>query len=271
MVLRTKGSTCHPEMIASWKRGGFNVLDIHISDLITGKIKTLDNIRVLSAPGGFADGDTLGAAMIWAYMTMHNQAVADLIIPFMQRPDTLSSGICNGAQWGLRCGWAPYPDLPADQRPSFTLNESNSFTHRWILLKILESPSILYQGMEGSILGAYVANGEGRFNCDHNPGLIDRVLEDKQVPLVYVDSLGRRTKAPPYSPSGEFIAAVCDPTGRHTYGMPHTFDRADLLRLWEYFPPEWLEENLIPRDINDLEVAPWHQPIINVREWCDNN
>lgn len=269
MVVREQGTTCHPEMIAAWKRGGFKVIDVHMNDFERGLIKTLDYIRGLIWPGGFSYGDTFGAAVGQAAKIMFNPIFQKLIGPFMTREDTFSLGICNGCQLIVRCGWAPLPNLPPNQQPRFTLNESGSFIHRWVTLKILESPSIFFQGMEGSILGAYVANAEGRFNCDHDPALLDRIMQEKLVPLVYVDPQGRRTTAPPYSPSGEFIAGVCDPTGRHTAMMPHTLDRGDLLRLWEYFPPEWKEK--LPKFENGLIVAPWHQMVINAREWCNKN
>ena len=260
-VIREQGSNGHEEMIAAFKRAGFEVWDVHMSDLESGKLKDLNMFRGIIFPGGFSYGDVLGAAVGWSLKIMRNPRLKKIFDDFFARTDTFSFGICNGAQLGLRCGWAPLPDLDTKRQPRFTVNASGAFEHRWVRLKIIESQSIMFAGMEGSILGTYVANMEGRFNCDHDPGVLNRVMAEKLVPIVYVDSRGHRTTAPPYCPSGSFVAGVCDPTGRHSYVMPHLFDRASLLRQWEYVPPKW----------SKLEASPWLQLGHNVRIWCDNN
>jgi phosphoribosylformylglycinamidine synthase len=256
-VIREKGTNGHDEMLEAWENAGFKVLDVHMSDLRHGTLKTLDAFQLAVLPGGFADGDHPGAAVAQAMSIHKDPRLKEMFRRFMSREDTLSFGVCNGAQLGLRCGWAPLPDLPAEQRPYFTRNQHKSFIHDWIRLKVQSSKAVMTKGMAGSILGAYVANGEGYFNCDHDPGMLQKLLNQKQIPLIYVDALGRRTKAPPHSPSGSFVAGVCDPTGRHLYMMPHAFDRGFQLRLWQYVPSDW----------RGLSASPWMKMGQNAYEW----
>ena len=259
LVVREQGSNGHPEMIESFKRAGFETWCAHMNDLRAGQFANFNQFRGLIFPGGFSYGDVLGAGVGWAMKILLDPKLKQMFDEFFARDNTFSLGICNGAQLGLRCGWAPLPDLPPDQQPRFTLNRSGSFQHQWIQLKVTKSPAIMLRGMAGSILGAWVANAEGRFNCDHAPQVLDCVVSEGLVSVVYVDPKGRQTTTPPYSPSGSFVAGVCDPTGRHLYMMPHTFDRGSLMYQWQWVPPEW----------EDLEVSPWAQMGHNARVWCD--
>jgi phosphoribosylformylglycinamidine synthase len=261
MVVRAKGTNCQDEMQAAWHAAGLEVWNVHLNDLAKMKIADIKPFRIMASPGGFADGDVFGAAVGLAMRIKRNPRLSRLFSYFMARTDTLSLGICNGAQEGLRCGWAPLPDLPEDQRPLFTRNKVGVFNHQWIRLLIKDSPAVMLRGMAGSIIPAYVANGEGYFNCEHAPEILERVLAEGLAPLLYVDDRGRPSAAPPNSPSGSFVAGVCDPTGRHLYMMPHTLDRAHQLRQWEYVPPEW----------KGLKASPWLQMAHNARIWCDEN
>lgn len=259
LVVRQQGTNGHPEMIESLKRAGFEVWCAHMSDLNAGRFTDFNQFRGLIFPGGFSYGDVLGAGVGWALKILRDPVLKRMFDEFFARKDTFSLGICNGAQLGLRCGWAPLPTLRPSKQPRFTLNQSGSFQHQWVSLKITKSPAIMFAGMENSVLGGWVANKEGRFNCDHAPEILERVVSEGLVSLVYADSQGRQTTAPPYCPSGSFIAGVCDPSGRHLYMMPHTFDRGSLPFQWQYWPPEW----------ENLTIAPWAQMGHNARVWCD--
>jgi phosphoribosylformylglycinamidine synthase len=260
-VVRDKASNGYEEMAAAWLDAGFDVCDIHMSDLITGRIKNLDAFRGQIYPGGFTHGDVFGSAIGWSLKTLLHPNVRQIQRGFYARGDTFSFGTCNGAQYGVRCGYAPLPELPDREQPRFTTNKQGAFNHQWVLMRINQSPAIMLKGMAGSILGAYVAHGEGYFDCDHDPDLLKRLVKMGLIPIVYVDPLGRQSTAPPYSPNGSFVAGVCDRTGRHLFVMPHLLDRTFQSRLAEYTPPEW----------DNIPVGPWSQMAQNAREWCDQN
>ena len=260
-IVREIGSNGHPEMIDAWHSVGFEAWEVHMSDLERGKVENLAPFKGLIIPGGFSNGDILGAAVGWAMKLKRNPVLRRIFEEFFAREDTFSFGTCNGAQLGLRCGWAPYPDLPEELQPRFTKIPIGSFNHQWIRLRIDKSPAVMLKGMEGSILGAWVANGEGYFNCDHAPQVYEKIFRDHLAPLIYVDAQGRRTKALPHCPSGSFVAGVCDLTGRHLYMMPHAFDRGNALETWGYVPPE----------MEGLEAAPWLEMGHNAYRWVMAN
>lgn len=258
-IIREQGTNGHPEMIAAWKRVGFEPTEVHMSDLESGRMPDLRQFQGIVFPGGFSYGDVLGAAVGWAMKIKHNDRLRAIFEEFFARPDTFSFGVCNGAQLGLRCGWAPLPSLDPARQPFFTVGPLGSFNHQWIRLRIEKSPAIMLAGMEGSIIPAWVANAEGYFNCDAE--IMDWVMKSQLAPLVYADAQGRRTSALPHCPSGSFVAGVCDPTGRHLYMMPHAFDRGSLLRQWCYVPPE----------MEGCEASPWLQMGQNALAYCRNS
>lgn len=254
VVIREQGCNGHPECAEALVRVGFSVTDATMSDF-SRSLSSLDDFTLALFAPGFSYKDILGAAMGWSLRIQRNPSISEIFRRFHERPDTLSLGICNGAQLGLRCGWV-LPGLSQEQRPLFTSIKLGRFNHQWIRLRIDSSPSVFLQDMEGSILGAWVANGEGYFNCQDT--ILAEMLKRQLVPLVYVDASGRRTSALPHSPSGHFVAGVCDLSGRHLYMMPHAFDRCSLSRNWAYMPP----------DFWDSEESPWVRVGLNARDWC---
>jgi len=259
MVLRPKGANCQDEMYEAWDQGGFDVVNVHFNDLAHMTVADLRPFRVMVIPGGFADGDVFGAAVGMVMRIKRDPHLRKLFGYFTKQPDKLILGICLGAEFGVRCGWAPLPDLPDEQRPLFTRIKAGTFNHRWIRLRVEDSPAVMLKGMAGSIIPAYVANGEGYFNCEHSPEILQQVFARHLAPLLYVDDQGRASAAPPYSPSGSKVGAVCDPTGRHLFIMAHVIDRFFRMIQAEYIPPEF----------RHLRVAPWSQMTHNTRGWCN--
>jgi phosphoribosylformylglycinamidine synthase len=183
---------------------------------------------------------------------------------FYNRPDTFSLGVCNGCQLFALLGWVPWLGIPDHQQPRFVQNVSGRFESRWVTVKILESPAIMFKGMTDSTLGIWVAHGEGRLHFP-DPALMDEVLRKKLVPLVFVDDEGRVdgkiSQSYPFNPNGSpfGMTGLCTQDGRHLVMMPHP-ERAFLKWQWAW----------MPADLNDqLEASPWIQMFQNAREWCD--
>jgi len=158
-------------------------------------------------------------------------------------------------------GIAPLPELKSSHtRPLFTQINLGHFNHQWVTLRVNESPCVFTKNLIGSIMPAVVANGEGRFNCSDE--VLQEVLDQQLIVFSYVDHLGHRTTSLPHSPSGAFVAGVCDPTGRHLYEMPHVFDRLSRLSRFSYVPKEM-------RDFaGDSDLSPYAHMGINALEWC---
>ena len=257
-VIRDVGTNGDDEFHDVLRRAGFTPYDVCMNDLLHRELTSLKMFQFVVFPGGFSEGDVLGAAVGWALKIEHNPWVKVVFDEFFAREDTMSLGICNGAQLGLRCGWAPLPDLPKAKRPLLTLGPLGSFNHGIVSARIEESPAIMLQGMAGSILPTPVAHGEGYFNCDHAPEVFGRILDESLVAFSYVDPYGRRTNALPHCPSGCFVAGVCDPTGRHLYTMLHGFERYNQIEKMVHVPSEW----------QGLTTSPWLPPLIETNKWC---
>jgi phosphoribosylformylglycinamidine synthase len=183
---------------------------------------------------------------------------------FYQRPDTFSLGVCNGCQLFALLGWVPWLGLPDERQPRFIQNMSRRFESRWTSVKILESPALMLQGMQKSVLGVWVAHGEGKLHFP-DPTLMIEVISKKLIPVVFVDDEGRAdgmiSESYPHNPNGSpfGIAGMCSPDGRHLTMMPHP-ERAFLKWQWAWMPRE-LQET--------LAVSPWLHMFQNARKWCD--
>lgn len=260
LVLRARGTNGQQELAEALNSCGFRVHDAHFSDLLAGR-ESLDKFQLLAGPGGWADMDVYGAAMGMYLRATRNPIVKENFDRFLAREDTLSIGICNMAQFGLRMGIAPLPELKSSHtRPLFTQINLGHFNHQWVTLRVNESPCVFTKNLIGSIMPAVVANGEGRFNCSDE--VLQEVLDQQLIVFSYVDHLGHRTTSLPHSPSGAFVAGVCDPTGRHLYEMPHVFDRLSRLSRFSYVPKEM-------RDFaGDSDLSPYAHMGINALEWC---
>ena len=217
VILREQGVNGHVEMAAAFDKVGFNTVDVHMSDLLAGRI-SLDDFEGLVACGGFSYGDVLGAGGGWAKSVLFNPKLRDQFEKFFNRDETFSLGICNGCQMLSQLA----PLIPgADNWPRFHRNESEMFEARAVNVRVEKSNSVLLQGMEGSILPIAVAHGEGRVVTPESS--IAALNAGNQVILRYVDSQGNPTQHYPMNPNGspEAISGVTSTDGRATIMMPH--------------------------------------------------
>ena len=210
-ILREQGVNGHIEMAAAFALAGFDCQDVHMSDLIAGRVDLAD-FQGLVACGGFSYGDVLGAGSGWARSILYNAELKEMFKKFFERPDTFSLGVCNGCQM-----LSQLKDIipGAENWPKFVKNVSEQFEARYATIEIESSPSIFFKGMEGSRLPIAVAHGEGR------------VWTDGFVPTVcaahFVDNYGNATTRYPYNPNGSIGGQTAFTTadGRVTIMMPH--------------------------------------------------
>ncbi|MFW1748119.1 phosphoribosylformylglycinamidine synthase [Acinetobacter guillouiae] len=237
MILREQGVNGHVEMAAAFDKVGFNTVDVHMSDLLSGRVD-LDDFEGLVACGGFSYGDVLGAGGGWAKSVLFNPKLRDQFEKFFNRDNTFSVGICNGCQMLAQLA----PLIPgADNWPRFRRNTSEVFEARVVNVKVEKSPSILLEGMEGSILPIAVAHGEGR--AETSAENFAALNAGNQVILRYVDSLGNTTQQYPLNPNGspEAISGVTSKDGRATIMMPHP-ERNFRAIQHSWKPEEWTED-----------------------------
>ena len=262
-ILREEGSNGDREMTSAFYQAGFSPWDITMTDLIHGRM-TLERFRGLVAVGGFSYADVPESAKGWAAAIRFNERLRKMFDDFYNRPDTFSLGVCNGCQLFALLGWVPWVGIPDHKQPRFVQNLSGRFESRWVTVKILESPAIMFKGMADSILGIWVAHGEGRLHFP-DPTLMDEVINKKLVPVVFVDDEGQTdgkiSQSYPFNPNGSpfGMTGLCTPDGRHLAMMPHP-ERAFLKWQWAW----------MPGDLNDkLKASPWIRMFQNAREWCD--
>ncbi|MBP6115574.1 MAG: phosphoribosylformylglycinamidine synthase [Neisseriaceae bacterium] len=234
-VLREQGVNGQVEMAAAFTRAGFDAYDVHMSDILSGRVALAD-FQALAACGGFSYGDVLGAGEGWAKSILFNDAVRDAFSQFFARPDTLSLGVCNGCQMMSNLA-SIVPG--ADAWPKFKRNESEQFEARLSMVKIAASPSLWLQDMVGSELPVVVSHGEGRaeFAGGNLPA-------DLSIALQYVDGQGNVTQRYPLNPNGapEGIAGVTTPDGRVTIMMPHP-ERVFRTQQMSWHPEDWGEHS----------------------------
>ena len=221
-IIREEGTNGDREMAAACYTAWLEPWDITMSDLLDGRVTTLDDMRGVIFPGGFSFADVFGSAKGWAGPIRFNQRVSEIFNRFYDRSDTFSLGVCNGCQLMANIGWLPWKDISEDAQPRFVHNKSGRFESRWAAVKVLPSPSILMHGMEDSVLGIHVAHGEGRLLFP-DPQIAEQIRERQLVSLVYVDVEGKATEEYPYNPNGspEGWTALTSPDGRHLAMMPH--------------------------------------------------
>ncbi|EAS2071572.1 phosphoribosylformylglycinamidine synthase, partial [Salmonella enterica] len=238
-VLREQGVNSHVEMAAAFHRAGFDAIDVHMSDLLGGRIG-LGNFHALVACGGFSYGDVLGAGEGWAKSILFNHRVRDEFETFFHRPQTLALGVCNGCQMmsNLR------ELIPGSELwPRFVRNHSDRFEARFSLVEVTQSPSLLLQGMVGSQMPIAVSHGEGRVEVRDDAHLA--ALEGKGlVALRYVDNFGHVTERYPANPNGSpnGITAVTTENGRVTIMMPHP-ERVFRTVANSWHPENWGEDS----------------------------
>lgn len=260
-VIREEGTNGDREMIASLITAKFEVHDVAMQDLLDGKV-TLDRFRGVIFPGGFSYADTLGSGKGWAASIMHNSRVAAQFAAFKNRNDTFSLGVCNGCQMMSLIGWVGENDTDAGKVidvPNVALlhNKSGRYECRWVAVKIPKSRSIMLRRMTGSVLGCWVAHGEGRFSFKSTDVLRDLKANDC-VTLQYVDDYQQPTEVYPMNPNGSVdgIAGICSKDGRHLALMPHP-ERCTQMWQWPYVPPGF-----------DFQQCPWQCMFDEAYTWC---
>lgn len=259
-IIREEGSNGDREMTSAFYQAGFECVDVLMSDLLNGKI-SLDTFRGIAFVGGFSYADTLDAAKGWAAKILFHPTLKKMFDDFYNRPDTFSLGVCNGCQLMALLGWIPWKGIDIKQQPRFIKNTSGRFESRFSTVRILSSPAVMLQDMEGSSLGIWVAHGEGRL-CVPDNKLLEEITAQNLAPIRYVDDDNTVTENYPFNPNGSplGIAALCDPTGRHLAMMPHP-ERCFLKWQSPWQPESW----------ENLKAAPWLTMFQNAREWCDQN
>lgn len=233
-VIRQEGSNGDREMMSAFYSAGFEVWDIHMSDLIAERV-TLDAFQGIAFVGGFSFADVLGSGKGWAGTIKFSSSLQGMFDSFVNRKDTFSLGVCNGCQLMVQLGWVPFSsssNLP-NSRSQLKHNISGRFESRWSSVLVEDSPAIMLKGMSKSVLGVWVAHGEGRFDFDE--GSLDVLERTNLVSLRYVDDEHQPTEDYPYNPNGSpnGIAALCSPDGRHLAMMPHP-ERSFLSWQWPY-------------------------------------
>ena len=242
-ILREKGSNSEREMANAMYLAGFDVKDVHMTDLISGR-ETLEDIHFLGAVGGFSNSDVLGSAKGWAGAIKYNEKANTVINNFFKREDTLSVGICNGCQLFLEL------DLinPEHQKLSkMTYNDSGKHESNFTSVKIQENNSVMLSSLAGSTLGVWISHGEGKFS-------LPMTETDYNIVAKY------GYEAYPANPNGSDynVAMLCDKTGRHLATMPHV-ERSTFQWNWANYP----------QDRKD-DVSPWLEAFVNARQWIEN-
>jgi len=258
-IIREEGSNGDREMASAFHLAGFEVWDVMMTDLIEERIR-LDDFRGIAFVGGFSYADVLDSAKGWAGVIRFHKKLFEQFQVFYKRPDTFSLGVCNGCQLMALLGWVPWEGIPDSMQPRFIQNKSGRFESRFSTVRIQSSPSIMLKGMEGSILGVWVAHGEGRVYFPDN-NIKDEAIGKGLAPVRFVHDNGEFTEIYPFNPNGSpmGITALCSPDGRHLAMMPHP-ERAFLKWQWAYMPEDWKK---------NLEASPWIKMFQNAREWCE--
>ncbi|OOR90828.1 phosphoribosylformylglycinamidine synthase [Moraxella caviae] len=236
-ILREQGVNGHLEMGAGFVRAGFDAVDVHMSDLMSGRINLRD-FEGLVACGGFSYGDVLGAGSGWANSVLFHDELRMQFARFFHRPETFALGVCNGCQM-----MSQLKDLMvgAEHFPRFTFNKSARFEARTVNVRIERTKSVLLKGMQDSILPIAIAHGEGYADLDEK-SLRELTLQG-QIAMRYVDSQGNPTEHYPLNPNGspEGITGVCSNDGRVTLMMPHP-ERTLRAVNHSWKPDEWTND-----------------------------
>lgn len=248
-ILREQGVNGHVEMAAAFDRAGFRAVDVHMTDLLERRTR-LGQFHGLAACGGFSYGDVLGAGRGWAAAIRYHRALWDEFAAFFQRPDSFTLGVCNGCQM-----LAHLRDLipGANHWPRFVPNRSEQFEARWVMVEVMDTPSIFFAGMAGSRLPVAVAHGEGRAAFALDPA---ELIEQRLVTLRYVDHYGQATEVYPDNPNGSplGITGLTNADGRIAILMPHP-ERGYRAVQHSWHPDGW------------REAAPWLRLFSNARAW----
>ena len=238
-ILREQGVNSHVEMGAAFNRAGFNAIDVHMSDILSGRV-SLEQFNGLVACGGFSYGDVLGAGEGWAKSILFNELARSQFSDFFTRQDTFSLGVCNGCQMLSNLKEL----IPgADLWPHFVQNKSERFEARFSLVEVQKSPSVFFDGMAGSRMPIAVSHGEGHAEFKDQQA-IDAALNSGTVALKFVDNHGQVTEQYPANPNGSVagITGLTTNDGRVTIMMPHP-ERVFRAVANSWRPDEWQEDS----------------------------
>lgn len=243
-IIREKGSNSEREMANAMYLAGFDVKDVHMTDLISGR-ETLEDIQFIGAVGGFSNSDVLGSAKGWAGAFLYNEKAKKALENFFARPDTLSIGICNGCQLFMELELIN-PDHEVHGKMHH--NTSGKHESNFVSVKIQENNSVMLSSLAGSTLGVWISHGEGKFKLPYSEDRYNIVAK-----YAYEQY--------PHNPNGSDFntAMMCDATGRHLVTMPH-IERSIFQWNWAYYPAGRKDE-----------VTPWLEAFINARKWCEAN
>ena len=258
-VIREEGSNSDREMTSAFYQAGFETWDVTMTDILEAKI-ILADFKGIAFVGGFSYADVLDSAKGWAGVIRFNKKIWSQFQDFYLRADTFSLGVCNGCQLMAFLGWIPWQGIANNLQPRFIHNVSGRFESRFSTVKILPSPSIMLKGMEGSVLGIWVAHGEGRTYFPDKT-ILQKAEAQQLAPVRYIDDSNEITTRYPFNPNGSVagIAALCSADGRHLAIMPHP-ERTFLKWQWPWMPEDWQK---------NLKVSPWLKMFQNARQWCD--
>ncbi|MGQ0504188.1 MAG: phosphoribosylformylglycinamidine synthase [Myxococcaceae bacterium] len=251
-ILREQGVNGQLEMAMAFHRAGFDTIDVHMSDLLSGSLD-LSTFKGLAACGGFSYGDVLGAGGGWAKSILFHPRVRDAFAAFFARPDTFTLGVCNGCQMLSQLKEI----IPGAQLwPRFVRNRSERFEARLSLVTIEKTPSLFFSGMDGARIPVAVSHGEGRVE-PASASALDALNRSSLVAARYVDHRGDVTQRYPFNPNGSphGITAITNTDGRVTLMMPHP-ERVFRAAQLSWRPREWT-----------AEASPWMRLFRNARVW----
>jgi phosphoribosylformylglycinamidine synthase len=243
-IIREKGSNSEREMANAMYLAGFDVKDVHMTDLISGR-ETLEDIQFVGAVGGFSNSDVLGSAKGWAGAFLYNEKANTALQNFFKREDTLSVGICNGCQLFMELEEI---NPEHEVHGKMVHNDSHKHESSFTSVKIQENNSVMLSTLAGSTLGVWISHGEGKFDLpysEYNYNIVAKYGYENY----------------PHNPNGSDYntAMMCDKTGRHLVTMPH-IERSTFQWNWAYYP-----------DGRKDEVSPWLEAFVNARKWCVRN
>lgn len=242
-IIREKGSNSEREMANAMYLAGFDVKDVHMTDLISGR-ETLEDIQFIGAVGGFSNSDVLGSAKGWAGAFLYNEKANTALKNFFKREDTLSVGICNGCQLMMELELInPEHDVHGKMKH----NDSNKHESGFTSVKIQKNNSVMLSTLEGTTLGVWISHGEGKFNLP---------MPENEYNIVAKYAY----EGYPANPNGSDYntAMLCDATGRHLVMMPH-IERSIFPWNWANYPNRNQKDN----------VSPWLEAFVNARKWIE--
>lgn len=243
-IIREKGSNSEREMANAMYLAGFDVKDVHMTDLISGR-ETLEDIQFIGAVGGFSNSDVLGSAKGWAGAFLYNEKANTALKNFLKREDTLSVGICNGCQLFMELEVInPEHEIHGKMKHNDSHKHESIFTS----VTVQENHSVMLKTLAGTTLGVWVSHGEGKFHLPYEENKYNIVAK-----YAY--------EGYPANPNGSDYntAMLCDKTGRHLVMMPH-IERSTFPWNWAHYPDRGQKD----------EVSPWIEAFVNARKWIEN-